>query len=41
MKYVLLKSDSSKRQCEMKVIGIYENIKSVPKIKGTELTMRL
>lgn len=39
MKYVLLKSDSSKTQSEMQVIGIYNKITEVPKIKGTELTI--
>ena len=40
MKYILLKSDSSKRQAEMEIVGIYDRIQDVPMIKGTELTIR-
>ena len=40
MKYILLKSDSSKRQGEMEIVGIYDRIQDVPMIKGTELTIR-
>ena len=38
MIYILLKSDSSKRQKEMEIVGIYKNIKDVEMISGTELT---
>lgn len=40
MKYVLLKSDSSKRQIELDIVGVYDRIQDVPMIKGTELTIR-
>ena len=38
MIYILLKSDSSKKQKEMEIVGIYKNIKDVEMISGTELT---
>ena len=40
MKYILLQSDSSKRQCEMIILGEYDKINKVPKKKGTELTIK-
>ncbi len=39
MKYILLKSDTSKTQREMDIIGIYAEMQDVPDIKGTQLTV--
>ncbi len=39
MKHILLKSDTSKTQREMEIIGIYSQMQDVPDIKGTQLTV--
>ena len=38
MKWYLLKNDTSKKTFEMEIIGIYNKISEVPKIKNTILT---
>ena len=39
MKYYLLKNDTSKKISDMYIIGIYDNIKDVPNIENTILTI--
>jgi hypothetical protein len=38
MKWYLLKNDTSKKTSEMEIVGVYENIKDVPKVENTILT---
>ena len=40
MKYYLLKNDTSKKISDMDLIGVYLNIKDVPKIENTILTVK-
>jgi len=40
MKYYLLKNDTSKKISDMDLIDVYLNIKDVPKIENTILTVK-